>query len=485
MESNIISWYDFKQNSKILFLGDKDSGVYKYLKKEYTKVDNEVKEKDYDYIIIASDRIKPERLEIAIENLKKSGTLLIMFNNDYGISKFVTYDKKNNKSFLDEIEENPYNKEYIYEKLNKEKFQYINLYIPFPNYKRADVIITEKLDDISNKLDKYFYDYNENSLVITNEINTLRKIAKNNKELFFNICNSYLIEASKTELNTNVMYVSFNNYRKEKYQLSTIMRKDIVEKRATCKEAEEHIMNIKSNLRRLKDYEFNIIDDYTNDTLYSIHIKNKKTLDIELGEQYQNEELIVNRLNDFRNKLLKRSIKHSKSNKKYYNEILKEQTEDVLNDFNYLKYAFYDMVPKNCFLIEGEYYFFDQEWMAQYLPVEFIIYRSVINSYDLVRKINVDDLFEKLEIKQYKELFEKIDNDLRNRIIDIDKLNILNKKYDTLNHIVYKNNVLEQQIEDYKENDLKQNEYIKSLEENNLKQDAYIKVLEKNQNIEK
>ena len=464
IETNIISWYDFKPDSKILFFGDKENKIYLYLKGNYKKVSTNIQDTDYDYAIIMSDRIDYKRIDDAIKCLKETGVILIAFNNEYGITKFVTYNSEERISPLESWVDYENSKERICAKLEECGYSNFNIYMPFPNYKKTDVILTDKLDDMSEKIDRYFKDYNDNTTVIVDEIKLLRNIARNNKELFVNLSNSYLIEASKEKLNTDVKYVSFNNYRKEEYQLTTIIREEIVEKRPTTQKAEDNIKRICKNLTKLNDYEFKILDEYKDNILYSKFIKNRETLDVELGKRYDDEEYVISVLNDIKEKLLKNSVKHNKLNKIKYNDVLKQQKDEVLEKLHYLEYAFYDMVPKNCFYIDGKYYFFDQEWMEKYLPVEFLIYRSIINSYELVRKINVDDLFEKMDLMQYKELFEKIDESLRYNVIDFDRFNCLNRKYCKMYEVLYEKEVLQKQVEGYKENDIKQNEYIKYLE---------------------
>ena len=466
MENNIISWYDFNPNSRILFLGEKESEMYKCIKEKCKKVDVVAGKKEYDYVIMISDEIDFEELSEALGKLKKSGIVLVAFNNEYGISKFVTYDCKNRISPLEDEVNYENSKEHLCEKLVSNKFKYINTYMPFPNYKRADVILSDKLEDFTDKIDKYFKDYDNDLTEVTDEIKLLRHIARNSKELFINLSNSYLIEASREKIDTDVKYISFNNYRKEECQLTTIIKKDIVEKRPTTKRAEGNIKRICKNLVKLNEYDFTILDGYDTDNniLYSTYIKDKKTLDIELGEKYEDQDYIVNILNGIKEKLIEKSINHRKSNKPKYKEVLKHQKDSLLEKFHFLEYAFYDMIPKNCFYIDGNYNFFDQEWMDRFLPVEFIIYRSVINSYDLVKKIDVDALLEKLEILEYKDLFERLDESLRHEIIDFERFEELNLKHNKLYETLYDKVVLEQQLKEYKTNDSKQNEYIRHLE---------------------
>lgn len=465
LEANIISWYDFKEDCKILYCGKKENMAYEFLKRKYKNVDfyKENEQENYDYIVILKEKIDIEEIIYLSNKLKDDGTFLIAFDNSFGISKFVTYKYNSRISPLEQVER-AISKDDIEKRLKEESYNYINVYMPFPNWKTTDVILTNKLNDISQKIDKYFISYKDDDVILANEINLLKNIAQYDKEMFIKLCNSYLLEISKMPIATEAKYISFNNYRKKEYQLTTIIRENIVEKKPTTKEANKNIERIAKNIENLKEYDFEILDNFENNKLYSKFIKDQQTLDVELGLRHNDQEFIINKLNEIKQILLKNSIKYDSKYKKYLNNVLKDQKEEVLKKFNYLEYAFYDMVPKNCFNIDNKYYFFDQEWMEKYLPVEFIIYRSIINSYDLVKNMDVDELLDKIGLKQYRKLFEQLDEELRKNIIDKERFNELNKNYKKMYEVIYENEVLKVQNAAYKENDLKQNEYIKKLE---------------------
>lgn len=470
IEANILCWYEFKNNSKILYFGEKESGAYEYLKEVCKKVDflednAELKDSTYDYIVILIEKVNIQKILELTKYLKTEGVILLAFSNPYGISNFVTYEKQTRVSPLEKIDENEISREKIKKELELKGYNYCNLYMPFPNWKKTDVILTDKLNDLSEKIDKYFTSYNNEAIVITDEIKLLRKIANYDKELFIKLSNSYLLEISKEPILTEVKYVSFNNYRKKEYQLTTIIKDEKVEKKPTNNEAIKNIKRISQNLKLLKKCPFQILDCFENNTLYSKFIKNEKTLDIELGLNYNNQEFVIGKLKQIEQILLEQSAPYNKKDKKNYPLVIRDEEENLLEKFHYLKNAFYDMIPKNCFYINEEYYFFDQEWMEHYLPVEFIVYRSIINSYDLIKNINVDELLEKMGLLEYKTIFDKIDKSLRDEIIDEERLQNLNSTYEKMYEVVYKNEVLKKENEDYKQNDAKQNEYIKVLEE--------------------
>lgn len=476
LSTNIIKWYDFKEDSQIVYIGDNEAIVNELSKNntvEFVKYTKELTNyKTYDYIIIDTTEIEKANIQKLKQNLNEKGKLIFLLDNKYGISNFVTYNYEKQISSLDE-QKNYANIKEICDNLRENNF-FINKYMIYPNKNKVDIIINENYEDISNKIDKYFCDYDENKIVSCDEIKLIRNIEDYDVELFKKLANSYFIEASVNTIEDEVKYVSFNNYRKDKYRLITKIKKDLVVKQAENEEAEEHIKNIGANLQNLKKYNFKILDRYENNALCSI-LADGQTLDIELANNAENSEYIIEIISKINQELLKNSVKYNEIElQKEYENI----DESLLQELNFLEYAFYDMVPKNCFYKNGEFYFFDQEWMEKYLPVEFIIYRSIINSYDLVKKINVDELLEKLGILKYKEIFENIDSKLREKVINIDRLNLCQKEYKKMYEIIYNNKVLIQEnkncreeisnckttIENYKENNAKQDEYIKALE---------------------
>lgn len=477
ISTNIIKWYSFKENSKILYIGNSRE-LKEYLEKnnkvEVVNSINEIIVKEmFDYIIIDIQENIVSNIEYLKQSIKHNGTLIFLLDNKFGITNFVTYNYRNQISPLEE-KGNYENIKEICQKLKEVGF-FVNKYMVFPDKYKTDMLINENLNDISTKLDKYFYNYSEDSVVLCNESDLLKNILKYDKELFKKLANSYFIEASLETIDNDVKYVSFNNYRKSKYRLITKIKENIVEKSEENSDSKIHIKDIVKNLPKLSIYNFKILDKYENNVLFSTLVKEVQTLDFDFANNYKNIEYIIEKLFEIKQELLNHSIKYEQIPNKKEMIMFKKENEDMLKELNFLEYAFYDMVPKNCFYINQEFYFFDQEWMEKYLPVEFIIYRSIINCYDLVKKINVDELFERLEILKYKKIFEETDNKIREKIIDLERLKICNKEYKKMYEIIYENKVLKQEnenqrnlIDDYKTNNIKQDEYIKLLEKENI-----------------
>lgn len=469
-EANIIKWYPFKEDKAILQIGINES-ITKELKKICKKIDVISKPEEignntkYYYVLIYGCENYENIIEKAKKVLDEEGSLLLVGNNDLGINNWSKY------SGIDELENHTKKVNTIFkikEELENNFLEETNTFYVFPNYKLPEIIINKNLKIEKSYLEKYCPTIEENDIKIFDESKVLKNIVSNNPEMMEFFANSYFIEASKKQIETNIKLVSYNNCRNSEYRLITIISDDIVKKIPAEPEAQKQIDNMKNIINDIKQYSIDILDYEKDGLIYSKLIKNAKTLDQILGENYNNLDYVVKILNDIKEKLL---------NCEVYEE----------NNLHIMKKAFWDMVPKNCFYIDNKYIFFDQEWETENLPVEFIIYRSITNSYDLVRKINVDELLEKLGILQYKKDFEKIDAELRKPIINEDLYQeIYCKEIKAIDNLINDKRIAEEVIKQVQEDNNKKQEYIIALETDNLKKQEYIKALEeKNEQYEK
>ena len=256
----------------------------------------------------------------------------------------------------------------------------------------------------------------------------------------------------------------------------TIIKDNVVEKLPTNDKAQKHINNMKKIIEDIKNENIEILDYEENSQIYSKLVKNEKTLDRVLALEYDNIEKLAQILNDYRNILLQNSLKYSECKEKININGNSEQLEQL----NYLKNGYWDLIPKNCFYINQKFIFFDQEWEEDYLPVEFILYRAIINSYDLVRKINVEELLQKLNIAQYKEIFEKLDEQIREKIVDKEIFEAMYKKekLKAVDNLINENKFYNEENQRKDEYIKKLEKYIEEIKQDNTKKQEYITVLE-------
>lgn len=497
---NVLNWYEFKEQSKVLEISsdfgqitnvllNKGLNVTRYefsdLKEEFSKkrfasrnnlVIKNIEEiesdlQKYDYIIISNVIELFKNIEDAfkiISNLlNENGIMICIFENGNSISSFLRVDSKqgmlyllneNNNITLSKLEKN----------LKLVNLPYNNIYYSFPNSYIPSIIYEDEFFINNIKSISYTPVLKAEDIIISNEEDALNQILKDNPALIKYFANSYIIETSKNEIEKKSSMISFNNYRKEEYTLLTEINKDRVYKLPRCKEANKHINKMKEGIKYLNQIDSSFIDNIDkNGNIYSNYIDKYETLDKQIYKEYkENKDLekvakIYKDSYSILDKLLKGYDEIEK--KDFMNEI----PEELLKKMHYLEICPWDMVSKNCFNIDGKYLYFDQEWFENSLPIEFLLYRSVINSYDLVKKINVEELFKILKIDEYIEYFKKINE----KIME----NILNKKI----HSLYTNNNLKLDNLIYALNEVENYENtIKEYMNNNDKQDEYIKILE-------
>lgn len=497
-QENIIKWYPIEKNKTVIQIGDNAiiTDELKNMSKNVKcissigDIDFELR---YDYVIIYGFENYYNNLQKIVELLNENGKLLIIGDNKFGISKWSKYVHNEEKGVSKLEKHNDPTKDIsqIKEELKQLSLTELNTFYVFPNYKMAEIIINEKFNVEKGHIEKYNPIIEENEIRVFDENKVLKNIIANKPEMLEFFANSYFIEASKEKINTDVKLVSYNNARNEQYRLITIIQNDIVKKIPATSSAKKHISNMKKIISNIKECEIDILDYEHEGAIYSEFIKNTKTLDEILNSNYDNLEYIVDTLNGIKEILVKNSIPYNECEKQV--ELKGLQIEGI-EKLHFMKNAFWDMIPKNCFYINNKYVFFDQEWEKEYLPIEFIIYRSVINCYDLVRKINVDELLEKLGILQYKEYFQILDEQLRKQIIN-EKIytEIYSKKIDGIDNLINDKKIAEMCKMQIEEDNKNKQTYIDGLEtyieelkkDNKLKQD-YIDNLEKsNENKQK
>ena len=476
-KENIINWYPFFENARILVIDNESNEVLKRLNEfsnevtSITALELDKQEDAFDYILLFSDNTEIENVK---KFLKEEGKILIITDNDFGITSFSNASKEG-KIKLEKAKKNINT---VIEKLKENDFVYQNIYLCFPNKENIELILNAKENLNKEQIQNYTPQIPAENIKLFDEIAILKNMIKYNKKLFNQMSNSYLIEASKKDNISDISYVSFNNCRKEKYRLITKITSNNVEKIPANEIAKSHLEKMKENIEILNQEQIKLLDYVEDNKIYSKFEKEAETLDNILAQYYNDLDNVVEKLNDIKEILINKSISYEKVNFDNARKIIKDMDEKERRKLHFLENAFWDMIPKNCFFKNNEYVFFDQEWREKYLPVEFIIYRSVINSYELVKKIDVNELFNKLEIQEYINTFKLLDEEIRDEIID-------NEIYEQL----YKNEnkAIDNLINDnsaYRDNDKKQTDYIKQLEDDNKKKQEYIEILEK-QNKEK
>ncbi len=420
IRTNILNWYPFDAESTILEIGNNCEEIDEFLKAKCKKVvlieniGKRVNEK-FDYILLNNIEEQNNKLEELIKyannKIKDDGTILVIADNKLGL-KACNYNNSN-------IDKNYVTKKEIENCAKQTKFKNIKFYYPLPNYKYTNAIFTNKHVPSEESILRDLTIYEDDEILAFDERKKFIELIKEDTNLFSIFANSYLVEISNKPDN-EIEFVSFGNSRKEKYRMKTIMKKDIVEKYPINEKETKHLEQIKKNIGILKNEGINILDEIKEDHIESKIIREVKTFDkilIKYSKELENKKLIEGIKNfekELKNKLEKSTDIKETVFEKNNVKITKEQKEKL----TFIKYGIYDLIFQNAFYIDEEIYFYDQEWIEENIPFEFIMYRSINYLANSSEFVNRDELYNAIGITQFVKLFGKLEETLQKQIVD-------------------------------------------------------------------
>ena len=435
ISNNILNWYNFEDVVNILKI-EKD---FKFDREDLQQYDYIILIGTLPYVSKENNMTSKEFIDKISKFLKDTGKLLIAVDNKFAIRYFVgNSDEYLNKKFSvllnysnepDKIE--TYTKQKLKKILNECGFKGQNFYYPLPDYRLPNVIFSDKEMPKYNTIDKYIPYHNENATILIDEIDLFREILKNDENMFTFFANSFLIEASKQIEPISYKYISYNNVRKSKYRLITKIGDEYVEKDTIENESLKHYEQIKENIKILNDANINTVDEISDGKIRSLFINNENLLSTVLAKKLEenNIEAFYNIIDGYIDELKKVSSKMNDKEKTIFEEYKIEITEEQSKNLHFVKTALWDMTFKNCFYIDNKYYFFDQEWKANNMPIEYVLYRAILYTISLRRFINIQDIFEKYHLVNYLEIFKSLDEKLQEEIRDENLWNYYNKNY--------------------------------------------------------
>ena len=451
IRENILSWYPFKENTSILEIGanlGEITGLFCQkakkvvaLEESKTKAEiiakrhqnkqnleimvgdlNNIKiEEKFDYIILIgyleNKKVDfKQTLNIAKSLLDENGTILLALDNKLGMKYFsktdstgITISNPVNKQFI--------NLNKIYEYLKELDLSNIKTYYPMPDYKLTNVIFTDQRPLSKNDLSRNVTYNNNDTILFFDENTAYRELLDIKENISKNFVNSYLLEISNKEINNKIKFISFSNMRKHEYKIKTIMDDEYVYKYPSNNESKKHIEETKENIEIIKESNLKTLDDYNENGIISKFSK-EKTLDeiiIELFKNNQKDEAI-DLMKRFKNEI-KEKLKPGDIKNNVFDKYEIKYNKEDLSSMYFVKDGLWDLIFQNCFFINQEFYFYDQEWKEENLPIDFIMYRAVKYFGRLKKYISDEDLYKILEIDKGRiKLFDELDDKIQEKI---------------------------------------------------------------------
>lgn len=98
-----------------------------------------------------------------------------------------------------------------------------------------------------------------------------------------------------------------------------------------------------------------------------------------------------------------------------------DYNKEDIKELSFTKYGFWDLIFQNAFYINDEFYFYDQEWKKDGIPIEYILYRSIEYTKGLKEKLDIEKVWNEIGITQnHIKLFKELDNKLQTETRDED-----------------------------------------------------------------
>ncbi len=448
IRNGLLKWYDFRENAKILYIGEERDSYMNIFKEngmdicvmnlaEMDEVWAANHTKMFDYIVCVSylEKVKnpSEVLQIFYQAIKPEGHLLLGMNNRLGLRYFCGDKDPYTKRNFDGIEEYKrmdlknevsfhgrcYSKCEIQEYLQsagwtRYKFFSIISGLENPVFLYADNYFPN--EDLSSRV---FPTYNSPDTIFLEEENLYKTLMK--EELFHKMPNAFLVDCSIKGDMPEVSHITVSMERGRKNALFTmIYGKQTVVKKAVYPDAKEKLNLLHKHAQELEERGLCVVQSVVEHEVLKMPYIKAKT-----GQEYLREllrtdvDMFFQELDHFRDTILQSS----------------EIAEADKGDGNGARLAkgYFDLVPLNSFYIDGKYVFFDQEFCIENYPANVLIWRMINSFYfgdvEAAKILPMDVLLERYDLQRKRQVWIELEHKFFRKLRNEEELCGYHQKY--------------------------------------------------------
>ena len=411
----------------------------------------------YDYIVVVGALERSKQPENVLETLRSvlasNGRLLLGMDNRLGIRYFCgdrdvfterSFDSienytRINLSDMEQLEGRAYAKAEIVNMLEKAGFSHHRFYSVLPELVRPQVLYAEDYLPEEELEVRIFPQYYYPDTVFLEEERLYTTLIQNG--LFHAMANGYLIECPLDGKFINVKHVTVSMDRGVEDALCTIIRRDDkVVKKAAYPEGRKRLRTLIENNEDLITHGVNMVDAVLEqDSCVMPYMRGQTATDYFRDLLRINRELFLQELDRFW-EIIKNSSEHVP-----YEEINWEEfepgwqkrkaddpgrdkwkkiafgTEEEKHNLGIiLKRGYIDLVSLNCFFIDGDFVFYDQEFVVENLPAKAILQRTVDFIYRGNTRMEMllpkKELQERYHLTEYIQLWYQFAGDFLNKL---------------------------------------------------------------------
>ena len=435
------SWYDFPAYDSVLLAGDVCSMACQETKRIFARVyyyndypfDDDIKFSavlvfgGYDY---AENKILLNRLK---KHLLNNSVLLWAVDNKLG-TRFLCGDKHLGNEG-----------EYFTLSKWKKLFLDVNIvlnqvYYVMPDWHTAQRIYASSVSSVDEQCLKYVDPKNMTS----HESELLNDVIENG--IFTQTANAFLFEYRCDNIRENILKIMLSPTKGRRYSSAILLYVDKAVKKALYHGGS--VKNIYDNNIEICTRGINIVPQkYIKENIVMPYIDAPLASKVMVETAAHSIDKFHDMLDTFWQCILLSSNRGNKTELINKNIPMK----------NLLRKAYIDMVPTNAFYIQGEYVFFDQEYVYDNYPAEYVMFRALMILYgrekSLEQKIPLNEVKKWFGLENLWPTFLEIEEKyLQPRLLRYD---VYGKYYDNIivNSYIIKNNNCIKNISDlYEEN---------------------------------
>lgn len=417
----------------------------------------------YVYIVLAGamERSKnPEGvLGILRNSLAPTGRLLLGMDNRLGIRYFCgdrdafterSFDSIENYARINmadraQLEGRSYAKAEIIRMLERTGFSQYRLYSVLPELTRPQVLFAEDFLPEEELEVRIFPQYHYPDTVFLEEERLYTTLIQNG--LFHTMANGYLIECSMDGSFANAKQITTSMERGKEHAMFTIIRRDgRVEKKAVYEEGTRKLEQLLDNNIYLQNHGIKMIDACVeNNALVMPYVKGEPATDYFRRILCEDKKLFLQELDRFWELILQssESVPYEAINWEQFEPNWDKRKADDPNKDKWKKIAFgteleqenlglilkrgyIDLVSLNCFYINGDFVFYDQELWVENLPAKVILYRTINLIYrgntQFEEILPLRTVLERYHLDAYQELWNRFTGHFLNMLRNDTKL---------------------------------------------------------------
>ncbi len=435
IRQGILSWYDFKPGVKVLSIGDSDKSLIDCFNRnnleiecvsfdETLSVDYQKKRKEFFHYIVSGPYI--ETVQNPVDYLfawhkliSNRGHIFLGVNNRLGLKYFSGEYDPYTYNLFDGLENyqrigvsdngRMYHRKEWEELLFKSGWKSWKFYSVLSDLENPSFLFAEDFLPNENLLGRLFPSYRNPSTVFLDEEYIYPSLCK--AGLFHSMANAYLIECTMDGDLSDVLHVTSSLERGKEDGLLTVVRGNgTVEKRAAFPEGKNRLNEMLVHDQALRKNGVPVVESRIEQGKYVMPFVNAETAQIYLQNLLrQDKKAFLKEMDHFRDLILAAS-------ECYEGCYSGEKNPELRNRKTLLqKHCYFDMVPHNCFYVDGDFLFYDQEFVLDDYPVNVVLTRmvdSVCAGYaDLNAIIPISELYQRYGLLEEKDCWQKLASD--------------------------------------------------------------------------